>query len=46
MSELITLALTSLPVLAFVALVVETIRVARNGMTYPTFEPTYRAYSA
>jgi hypothetical protein len=46
MSELIALALASLPLLAFVALVVETLRVGRGAANYPPADLLYRAYGA
>ena len=46
MSEFIALALASLPLLAFVALVVETLRVGTSAATYPPADLLYRAYGA
>ncbi len=46
MSELIAFVLAALPVLAFVALVVETLRAATGDVAYPPVDLRYRAYGA
>ncbi len=45
-SDLIALILASLPVLAFVALIVETIRTGTGTRDYPPAGLLYRAYGA
>jgi hypothetical protein len=46
MSELIALFLASLPVLAFLALVVLTLRVATGPSDYPPVDLLHRSYGA
>lgn len=46
MSELIALAFASLPILAFVTLVVVTLRVATGSGDYPPVELLHRSYGA
>ena len=46
MSELIAFALASLPLLAFVALVVEALRLGTGPGIYPPVEFRHRAHSA
>jgi hypothetical protein len=45
-SELIAFVLASVPLVAFVALVVETIRVGTAGRNYPSVNLLHRAYGA
>ena len=46
MSDLIAFVLASVPLIAFVALVVETVRVATTGRDYPSVNLAHRAYGA
>ncbi len=46
MSDLMAIVLAALPVLAFVALVVETVRAATGAAAYPPVDLRYRAYGA
>jgi hypothetical protein len=46
MSELIALSLASLPFVAFIVLVVETLRVGTGREPYPPADLLYRAYGA
>ena len=46
MSELIALTFASLPFVAFMVLVVETLRVGTSQAPYPPVDLLYRAHSA
>jgi hypothetical protein len=46
MTDLIAVVLASLPVLAFAALVVETVRLGSGRGDYPATDPSNRAYGA